>query len=230
MQTTQWKLLCVPGLLLILAACASPQVDTSDGAELSHDGLIPLKGTQVDKVWVRPDLDLSGYSKIMPGGAAIQYRPVKGSSSAYRPASSQTEFPLSEDAKARLEEIISEELQKALQRVTRYQLVDQSGPGTLKIRGAFLDVVSRVPPERPGRSDIYLSAVGQATFVVEILDSESEAVLIRAADTRAMESPGVAYQSSPVTNAAEARRLFARWASLVVDALNSVTSIEDFSG
>jgi hypothetical protein len=190
---------------------------------------VPLKGTQVEKVWVTPDLDLSAYTKLMPGGAAIQYRQVKDAPSTYRGSSSQTEFPLTEDAKAMLEKIINEELQKALQRVNRFELVDSPGPDTIKVRGAFLDVVSRVPPERPGRTDYYLDSVGQATFVVEIIDSQSEKVLIRAADTRAMESADVTYRSNPVTNAAEARRLFARWASLVVDALNNVTAVDDLS-
>jgi hypothetical protein len=217
-------------VLFVLAACASPQVDTSDKAEASFDGLVPLKGTQVEKVWVRPDLDLSSYTKLMPGGAAIQYRPVDDVPSNFRATSSETEFPLSEDAKARLREIITEELEKALQRVTRYEIVDAPGPETIKVRGAFLDVVSRVPPEPMGRSEIYLSSVGQATFVIEILDSQTEQVLIRAADTRAMESTGTTFRSNAVTNASEARRLFARWASLVVDALNNVTSIEDLSG
>ena len=53
------------------------------------------------------------------------------------------------------------------------------------IRGGLIDVVSHVPPETVGRSDIYLKSVGEATLVIEISDSESNAPLVRIVDRRA---------------------------------------------
>jgi hypothetical protein len=212
-----------------IGVCANPQLDTSERAEPSFDGLLPLKKTKVRDVWVREGFDLSGYTKLKLGGAVIQYRPVKDAPKTTRSASTQHEFPLSDSAKETLQEIIFEEFQEALEKLERYEIVESSGPDVLTVRGAFLDVVSRVPPERTGRNDYYLSAVGQATFVLELIDSQSEAVLVRAADVRAMESPGYTFRSNPVTNATEARRLFGRWSQIVVDALNTVISMEELS-
>ena len=56
------------------------------------------------------------------------------------------------------------------------------------IRAGLLDVVSFVPPDPVGgRTEIYLSRVGEATLVLEIRESESGATLIRAVDRRAAE-------------------------------------------
>lgn len=74
-------------------------------------------------------------------------------------------------------------------------------------------MVSFVPPETVGRSDIFISRVGAITLVVELRDSESNAVLARTADRRAAERAGGRGQhSNPVTNQAEVRRLARRWA------------------
>ena len=212
-----------------IGVCANPQLDTSAKAELSFDGLLPLKKTKLRDVWVREGFDLSGYTKLKLGGAVIQYRPVKDAPRTTRARSSQNEYPLSDSAKEKLQEIIFEEFQKALKKLERYEIVESSGPDVLTVRGAFLDVVSLVPPDGPGRTDYYLSAVGQAAFVLELIDSQSDAVLVRAVDARAMETPGYTYRSNPVTNASEAQRLFARWSQIVVDALNTVTSMEELS-
>jgi hypothetical protein len=150
-------------LLTIASAgvCANPQLDTGASAEPSFDGLLPLKKTKVRKVWVREGFDLSGYTKLKLGGAVIQYRPVKETTA--RASSSQREFPLSDSAKEKLQEIIFEEFQKALEKLERYEIVESSGPDVLTVRGALLAVVSRVPPERPGRTDYYLSAWNLST-------------------------------------------------------------------
>ena len=50
--------------------------------------------------------------------------------------------------------------------------MDELGPNTMILRGAALDIISRVPPDTVGRSDIYLSTMGEATLVLELLDAE----------------------------------------------------------
>ena len=88
-------------------------------------------------------------------------------------------------------------------------------------------MVSRVPPDGPGRTAYYLDTVGQATFVVEFVDSQSDAVLIRGVDTRAAGSQGPAMQSNRVTNTQDVRRLASYWADMLVKALNENTTFDD---
>ena len=204
------------GACLLVAACATKPmvIDTSEDAQLSFDGLYPVANVRVDKAWARRDFDLTGYTKIIVEGAGIHYRPVKASAGRLS-ASRETEFPLTEAQKVRIQEVFSTAFREELAKLENLAIVDEPGPDVLIVRGALLDVVSRVPPERPGRVDIYLDVIGYATLVIELIDSESGSVLARAVDLEAAQQQGVVFESNPVTNTAQVRRLAKSWAQLL---------------
>jgi hypothetical protein len=221
-MTTMNRVLLATSMLL-LGACttSNPKIDPT--GEPSFDGLTPLTGTVMRQVWAREDLDLREYTKFMTESAGLQFRPVRSTGSTTR--SSATEFPLTQAQQQRVREIVTEQFNKALDGVTRMQRVESPGPGVLRVRGAIIDIVSRVPPERPGRSDTYLDSVGQATFVIELIDSETSSVLVRGVDTRSADTPGVTQRANRVTNTAEVRRLASHWARQLADALNNITEL-----
>jgi hypothetical protein len=75
--------------------------------------------------------------------------------------------------------------------------VTTPGPGTLILVGTLVDVVSKVPPDdAPGRYEVYLSDVGEATLILELRDSVTNEVLARVADRRAAESAGMAINAN----------------------------------
>ena len=99
----------------------------------------------------------------------------------------------------------------------------ERGDDVLILQGALLDVVSKVPPDHVGRSEIYLSSVGEATLVIEALDSMSEEVIFRAVERRAAERVGSQpIQSTSVTTWSEVRRLIRRWATTLRKGLDSI--------
>ena len=62
-------------LLLALGACtATPTIDP--GAPVSPQGLVKVSNTIMDEVYVYPELDLSGYDKLMIEGLGIEFRYV----------------------------------------------------------------------------------------------------------------------------------------------------------
>ena len=86
----------------------------------------------------------------------------------------------------------------------------------------MFDVVSYVPPEPVGRTEIFLSRVGEATLVLEIRDSVSEAILVRAVDRRAAEDAARGFsRSNRVLNRAEVRRMANTWARLLRERLDN---------
>ncbi len=210
------KLIGLALVTLLCTACATmnPTIDTSADAEVSFDGLYPVEGTRVSKAWARPDVDLSGYNKIMLEGVGIQYRPVKKVA-----RNSGNEFPIPPERKEELREVLGEAFRGELAKTERFEFVSEPGPDVLLIRGALIDVVSRVPPQRAGRSDVYLSSIGEATLVLELIDSQSEAVLIRSVDRREANSMGAAVRSSPAITRSEIRRLAANWGSSLREGL-----------
>jgi len=222
------KTLALMGLAALLGGgCAASNLELDTSAQATFDGLLPVRGTTMQKVWAREGLDLRSYDKFMPTGVSLQYRPVGSVNRTSK--SSAREFPLTEQQKDTIEKIANEEFAKALSGVTRMALTDVEGPHTLLVKGSVIDIVSRVPPERPGRTDYYLDSVGQATFVIELIDSESDTVLARGIDTRSAETPGYTYRSSRATNVAEVRRLARYWADLLVNALNNLETIPELN-
>ena len=157
-------------LVAIIAGCstAPPTIDTSPDAEVTFDGLHEVQNSRADKAWARPGVDLSQYSKIMIAGAGIEYRPGGESGRSFYSRSSGGHFEVTEEQKQRLRRYMAEAFLEELGKSERFTIVDERGSDVLLINGALLDVVSYVPEEPIGNSEIYLSRVGEATLVLEI--------------------------------------------------------------
>lgn len=202
-------------------ACSSapPTIQTGSDAELSFDGLHKVDNSQADVAWARPDFDISGYTKIWLAGAGIEYRQVRDRGRSAMARSQGGPYFIDDKTRVKFEELVGKVFREELQKIKGFELVEEAGPDVLMVRGGLLDVVSNVPPElTSGRSEIYLSSVGEATLVLELYDSESSAILARSLarsiDRRAAESSGgMMRNSNSVTNTAEVRRLIRRWAT-----------------
>ena len=214
-------------IVLIIAAfsfgctMAPPTIQTGPDAEVSFDGLHRIDNSQADLAWARPDFDLSGYTKILPVSAGIQYAPAEDRARTTVGRSRGGPYFIDEDSRARFEELVRGVFTEELQKIERYELVMEPGPDVMIVGGALLDVVSYVPEDLiGGRSSIYLSSVGEATLVLELRDSETGAILARSIDRRAAEQIGGSMQeSNRVTNTAEVRRLIRYWASRLREGL-----------
>lgn len=209
---------------LLLAACAAPErsLQTGPDAEITFDGLVRVNNSAFARAWVDPTIDLSGYSKIMPGAARFEYRAVRDAGGSTARRSSATEFPVSDQGKQRLQADADQVFREELAKSRYFTLVSDPGPDVLIIQGALLDIVSRVPPDIVGRGEIFIDRVGEATLVLELVDSMSGETLGRAAERGAAESAGgMGTRSSSVTARAESRRLFRRWAVKLREGLDA---------
>ncbi len=213
--------------VVLLSGCAAqgPTEATIATDELmTHDGLYPVDNPRADAAWARPDADITGYSKIMLRGVGVQFRPG-ASSRVNRSTSASDYYVVSPERKARLKEIFAERFREELAKSTHFTLVDETGPDVLLIRGELIDVVSYVPPERAGRYEIFLERIGEATLVLELIDSESDAIIARSVDRRAAENVSRDFQrSNRATNAAEIRRLAGIWARILREQLDTYAS------
>jgi hypothetical protein len=218
----------VPIILAVLVAgcsTASPTLQEGADAEVSFDGLVKIDNARFAAAWADPDVDFSRYSKVLPGGAAYEFRDVdKGSQSLQNPRSrsSQDEFWISDADREKLVEVTTEIFAEELAKSTRFEVTDSRGSDVLILRGALHDIVSKVPPDLIGRGEIYLSSVGEVTIIVEALDSLSGEVVFRGLERREAGTTAGAMRSSSVTTWAEVRRLIRRWASTLVDGLDSL--------
>jgi len=191
---------------------------------MTYDGLYPVENPRADAAWARPDADISGYSKIMLEGVGVQFRP--GARTRVNRASSASDYyVVTPERKKRLKEIFAEKFREELAKSTHFMLVDEAAPDVLLIKGGLIDVVSYVPPAQAGRYEIFLDRIGEATLVLEITDSVSEAIIARSVDRRAAETISKDFQrSNRATNTAEVRRLAGIWARMLREQLDYYAS------
>ena len=221
-----FKALTALGVAIGLTACttAAPTIQAGPHAEVSYDGLHKVDNSNADEAWARPDIDLSGYTKLWPLGFGVEYRQVRDRGNTAAGRSQGGPYFVDEETRARFETLVLVIFAEELKKIERYELVEGPGSDVLIVEGSLLDVISFVPPKPiGGRSNIYLSSVGEATLVLELRDSESRTILARSIDRRAAETPGtgVSYtQSSSVSNAADVKRLIRRWAARLREGLD----------
>jgi hypothetical protein len=208
--------------LVFAVGCAGGARSIRVTDERSFDGLREVRNPRFGAVWVADDFDLSGYTKVRLEGAGIEFRNV-GATGGSR--NRTREFPISERGQQDLSDIMENAFRRELARSSRFELTEAVGPDVLTVWGGLLDVVSFVPPERPGRSDIWLRSVGEATLVIELRDSQSNATLARIVDRRAAEQTSTGTVANTVTTTAEVRRLATNWARLFRQRLDQAPSI-----
>ncbi|MDH4023174.1 MAG: DUF3313 domain-containing protein [Gammaproteobacteria bacterium] len=203
-----------------LTACATrnPVIDT--GGE-TYDGMVPVRYSGMKEAWVKPDINISSYQQVLLLPAEMQFRAVRPVAGPGLSRSTATEFPISPANQRRLVEMVTDVFREELARSKTLALTTEAGPDVLLVRISLLDIVSKVPPEGPGRTEIYLDEVGAATLVLELQDSMSGETLARAVDRRAAErpyglaGPGTVARTTTVTAWSDVRRVARRWASAV---------------
>lgn len=222
------KILSVLAAALVAAGCSSTPRFSDDPADVTHDGLTRLDRTIMDTVWARQDIDLSGVTKVRFNGLGVEYRNVDGpysgragTGATSAQTSRSTEFQLDEATRELFEEEIRGAFMEEMQRSSVFEVTDEAGPDVIDVHVGLLDVVSRVPPETIGRSRIFIDSVGEATLVLEVRDSISNTVLVRAVDRRAAQNFTM-QESTPPRNRAEVRRLGRRWAQIIRGGLETM--------
>ena len=218
-------------LAIVAAACsvgcttASPTIQTGPDAAVSFDGLHEIDNSRADIAWAVPDIDLSGYTSILPVSLGIEYTEVANKANTAVTRAQRGPYFIDDKARAEFESLVGEIFMEELQKSDRFRVVDERGPNTLIVAGGLLDVTSQVPPTKVGSSSrIYLSSIGDATLVLEIRDSETNRILARAIDRRAAEPIGSSFQTSnSVSDSAEIRRLIRYWATGLREALDGFT-------
>jgi hypothetical protein len=204
-------------LALISVGCArrGPTIEMGPDAEITHDGLHRIDRTRrLQRVWVKPDLDLRSYSKLRPIDAGVHYRRP--------PNEHRGEWPLNEAQTTFVREGLRNAMQRELERQGDWEFVTESGPDVLVIRGAIIDLVVTASGGDVGRNRSYGRSVGQATLVIELFDSESLEILARIADRREISRDTSSWRDDPITNRAAATRTFRDWARRFARALADV--------
>lgn len=207
--------------VLVLAQAAWAQVPAPP------EDMEKVRG-KFSEVWVNPKADFSRYDKILLGDAEFQFRDV-GPAEKYRTStlrsSSKREFGILESEQEKFRQVVGDAFVKEMARSKKFTLVEDAQPGTLLIEGAVMDIVSYVPPEVIGRSEVYLADIGAATLVLEIHDATTGDTLAYIEERRKISQPGGRIdQFTPPTNSVTVWAEVGRWARNAASRLR--TSLE----
>jgi len=163
-------------------------------------------------------VDFSRYNKLMVNELELAFR---------TPDRSQNQFPLGEDQKTRFRAAMAVAFGEELGQLQNLELVTEPGPDVLDLNVRVQDIVAGTPGTRVGamgRASFALESVGQLTLVLEIRDSESEEVLVRVFDRRAVEGAAMLSGDNVISTWEGVERMVARWASRVREGLDRLVS------
>lgn len=201
----------VAALVVIGAEEDAQESQSSD----RYSELVKVDG-KFRETFVLPGVDFSQFNKVYLWEAQFEYRDV-GPARKTRSTMLSThkrEFGISEDDRKKFEEIIGEAFSKEIAKAKEFTIVeniDEIDTATLILRGALIDIISRVPPEMVGRSDVYLSSIGAATFAMEFIDAKTGGVVALVAERRAIETLNARSGMAVPANSASVMGDIRRW-------------------
>lgn len=192
----------------LLSACAQQPSMPVVLPTTNADGLQQVNSAHFSAAFVRPGVDFSSYQQLLVSESELAFK---------TPDRSKHQFPLTEEQKHNFRQLLDKQFRDALSTSDTLQLSDTVGAKTLGVLVRVQDIIATVPPRSvSGVSDIALYAVGEATLVIELSDSESAEVLARVYDRRAIEGTAISQKGgAPITRWEEVEALCKHWASTV---------------
>jgi hypothetical protein len=204
-------------VFLLVSVTVTAQTDTLQSAA-EEQNLEKVDGPWAE-TWVNPDVDITQYNKLMPGSAVFDYRDVgeaRSSRRLSRQSSQQTVFGISEEDRSEFEQLVGGAFRAEIMKGKHFSLTEEADEQTILVRGALVDIISRVPPQGIGANDIYLSSVGEATLALEFVDPNTGQVLAVVAERGvigANRGMGVLDAGAVPTNPGRVRQAIQVWAT-----------------
>ena len=161
---------------------AQPILATGSDADVTEEGLHRVHPSIMEAAWVRPDLDLSRYSRILLMPTGVQFREVAERRYNARTRMSETEFPLSDEKKEWVRGVWRRAVNAKFAQEESYELYDGVGSDVLVVQGFLVDVVSRIPPDAAGSDYTLVRDPWIASIVLELRDATTAELLARTMD------------------------------------------------
>lgn len=181
---------------------------------ISHDGLHLDPDSDVALLYTKPDAQFAVYSrfKMLEAYVAFKKNWERNTKVAGRRIPKKDIERIKVEAAALLHETFKEELDER----GGYRFVEESDDDVMILRPALIDLQITAPDVRvAGRVDQYVASAGAATLYLELYDSVSGEILARLIDRKRMQNYGYARWANSVTNRADAKRMFRKWAALL---------------
>ena len=163
---------------------AQPILATGADADVTEEGLHRVHPSIMEAAWVRPDLDLSRYTRILLMPTAVQFREGGERNYNARTRTGLTEFALGDDKKEWLRREWRRAVDAEFVQKQSYEIYDGVGSNVLVVQGFLVDVVSHIPPDTAGSNFTFVRDPWIANVVLELRDATTAELLARTIDRR----------------------------------------------
>ena len=205
---------CLVGFGTVAGAADAPD---------NWDGLVQIKPKRMDLVYVLPGADFRPYTKVMLDKTEVAFRKdwqknMNDTRSVSRKIDDEQAAKIMAAASTNFSDVWTKALEKA-----GYPVVTAPGPEVLRLSTAIANLYINAPDTMDaGRVQTYTAEAGEATLILEVRDSRTNALLGRVVDRRETRSSVAMQSASRVTNQADFRALFSQWASIAGKGLDEL--------
>lgn len=199
-------------------ALAAPYAAT---APASYDGLVAVQSRNVDKMYVRPNADMTRYQKVMIDAVTVEFSKEWDKSvndpryvTRIRPEDARR---IADETTANLVGILADAL-----KTRGYEIVAAPGPGVLRLSPHVTDLYVNAPDVfPPGRTRSFARDAGEATVTLEARDASNGTLLAVVSDHGTAQDMLRLSRANNVTNTFWFDGMFRRFAANGVDAIRN---------
>jgi hypothetical protein len=163
---------------------AQPILASGSDADVTEEGLHRVHPSIMEAAWVRPDLDLSRYSRILLMPGAVHFREVREQIYDARSSIGISEFPVAQEKKEWLREVWAQAVDKSFENGQSYDLYYGVDSDVLVVQAFLVDVVSHIPPKAAGSYYTYVRDPWGVHVVLELRDAVTAELVARTIDRR----------------------------------------------
>ena len=207
---------------LLISGCAQvvPQRSAMASEDHNYEGLEKVDARGLDIAFIRPGVEFRSYTGVILDAPELAFRTLDRASK---------EVALTQSQKSMFRDAVAQQFQAELAELENLKLVEETGPDILRLKVRVQDISAKVLPQSAGAggwSNILLDAVGEATLVLELRDSESDEILARGVDARAVEGAAMLKKGGQTaTTWSEVEELCKRWASVARKRLDAIVEV-----
>jgi len=213
-------------IALFASAVLLAGVTQAQDSSATWDGLVQVESKKLDVVFLMPGADFREYTKVMLDPTEVAFE--KNWQRDFNRSTSSLSTRVSDrDVERAITGAVAAagEIFAAAWAEGGYAVVQHPGPDVLRVRTGVLNVTVNAPEvDSASRTRTYSSEAGQATFFVEVRDSQTNALLGRAVDQRIV-GDNLRTWRTRSSNRADFSTEVKRWAEISVTGLGELKAL-----
>jgi hypothetical protein len=209
------------------AAMAGVTLASADDFPTTWDGLVRVPSKKIKLVYLAPGADFRAYSKVMLDPTQVAFRKNwrRNYNAQQQDLEQQVSATYVQDAVKNGVKMSDKIFEKAFTD-GGYPVVTAPGPDVLRVTTAVINIAVTAPDTESAEMSTSGSGnAGQATFVVEARDSNTNALLGRAVDAEIAGDTGFASIRTRASNQADFQELVKNWAKASVKGIDELKTL-----